>query len=373
MGAECDKTQILFPITNQGEKMSLTTLSIHHFRGLQSFESNSFSRITLLGGKNNCGKSSVLEAAFYLSGMSNPKIPVLLNDIRAMGMHHISSLYPLFYANDTSNSITIQGTFRDKVQRLLTVDTYVPEKMYVSNDALPVSSKGETRWLRQTFKRLALGHPAEERTSSEEGTSLIEEDKSGDMIVRAPRSYREQWNAVFDSSRKAPNTARWLERLAKLGKMDQVLTWLKSLEPRVTDIRHLEGGEVLVQFDGIERPLPIQVMGDGMIKSLTIAAESFFVGDKGLVCIDEIENGLHYSTIERVWSFIVERAKEGTQFMITTHNKEVMKRLAATQDLGEDGLFSYLNLYREKGDIVRAYPYSWLQFVTSLDEGMEIR
>ena len=347
--------------------MSLTRLSIHNFRGLQRFESDRFSRITLLGGKNNCGKSSVLEAAFYLSGMSNPKIPIFLNNLRAIGIRHISSLYPLFHASDISKNITIHGMFGDGVQRSLTVDTFVPDKMYVSNDALPVSSKGETRWLRQTFKRTTTGDHVED------GVSLIEEDKSGDMVARAPKSYQEQWDAIFDSSRSTPLVARLLERLAKLGKIDEVLAWLKTLEPRVKDIRHLEGGEIIVQFDGIERPLPIQVMGDGMIKSLTIAAESFLVGDKGLVCIDEIENGLHYSTIERVWSFIVERAKKGTQFLITTHNKEIMKRLAETQDLSEDGLFSFLNLYRENDDTVRAYPYSWMQFVVSLDEGVEIR
>lgn len=348
--------------------MSLTRLSIRNFRGLQSFESNSLSRITLIGGKNNCGKSSILEAAFYLSGMSNPTMPVILNDIRAMDVKHISSLYPLFYAKDISRKVSICGTFSDSVQRSLTVDAYVPNKIHVANDSLAINSSGiNTRWLRQSFKRTTIGN------TDEVGVSLIEEDEKGHIYARAPKSYQEHWVAVFDPVRKPAHPALWLDRLAKIGKIEEVLTWLQTLEPNVSDMRRLEGGEVIVKLDGIPDPLPLQILGDGMIKSLGIASESLFVGDNGLVCIDEIENGLHYTTMERVWAFIVERAREGAQFMITTHNKEIMKRLIATQDLDEEGLFSYLNLYREEGDMVRAYPYSWEQFVTSLEEGMEIR
>ena len=347
--------------------MSLTSLSIHNFRGLQSFESDRFSRITLIGGRNNCGKSSILEAAFYLSGMSNPTMPIQLNDIRAMATKHINSLYPLFYAKDITNTITIKGAFKDGVKRSLTVDTYIPEKIYVTSASLAANSNGGgTRWLRQSFNRIT-------GNGKEVGTSLIEEDEKGHIIAHIPKSYQEHWEAIFDSVRKPTHPKLWLDRLAAIGKIDEVVRWLQRLEKRVVDIRLLESDDVIVMFDGVEKPLPVQIMGDGMLKSLGIAAESFCVGDNGLVCIDEIENGLHYSTMERVWAFIVERAKEGTQFLITTHNKEIMKKLAATNDLGEEGLFCYLNLYREKGDIVRAYPYSWLQFVTSLDEGMEIR
>lgn len=348
--------------------MSLTNLSIHNFRGLQSFESNRFSRITLIGGKNNSGKSSVLEAAYYLSGMSNPAIASQLNGMRTMGMSHISSLYPLFYAKDTSKSISICGKFSDKVQRSLIVETYTPAKVYVTDETLTFNSNARgKRWLRQSFKRMLSGQP------DEVGISLIEEDENGRMLVRTPKTYKEHWNAVFDSVRTPAHPILWLDSLVNMGRIEYVVKWLKMLENRVSDIRHLEGGEVIVMFDGIKKPLPLQVMGDGMIKALTIAAESLYVGEMGLVCIDEIENGLHYSTMERVWAFIVERARKGTQFLITTHNVEIMKRLAATQDLSEEGLFSYLNIYRENGDIVQAYPYSWEEFVASLDAGMEIR
>lgn len=358
-------------ITRIGRKeleMSLTSLSIHNFRGLQNFESDRFSRITLIGGKNNSGKSSVLEAAYYLSGMSNPAITIQLNGMRTMGMTHISSLYPLFYAKDTSKSISICGKFSDKVQRSLIVETYAPAKVYVTGEALGFNSnvRGK-RWLRQSFKRMPSGG------GDEVGISLIEEDENGRMLVRTPKAYKEHWKAVFDSVRTPAHPILWLDSLTHMGKIESVVKWLAILEKRVSDIRHLEGDEVIVKFDGIEKPLPLQVMGDGMIKALTIAAEALYVGEKGLVCIDEIENGLHYSTMERVWAFIVERAREGTQFLITTHNMEIMKRLAATQDLSEKGLFSYLNIYRETGDIVRAYPHSWEEFVGSLEAGMEIR
>lgn len=43
-------------------------LSIKNFRGIRQAEIKGFSQVNLLLGKNNCGKSSVLEALFLISG-----------------------------------------------------------------------------------------------------------------------------------------------------------------------------------------------------------------------------------------------------------------------------------------------------------------
>ena len=47
------------------EKHFYEQLKIENFRGIKSLEINDLARINLFVGKNNCGKTSVLEAAFY--------------------------------------------------------------------------------------------------------------------------------------------------------------------------------------------------------------------------------------------------------------------------------------------------------------------
>src|ERR1700754_299783 len=51
-----------------------TSLSIQNFRGIHALEMNDLRRVNILTGKNNCGKTSVLEAVYLLSQSANPAI-----------------------------------------------------------------------------------------------------------------------------------------------------------------------------------------------------------------------------------------------------------------------------------------------------------
>ena len=50
----------------------LKKLTIEHFRGFSSFKIDQLARINLIVGKNNVGKTALLEALFLLSGPYNP-------------------------------------------------------------------------------------------------------------------------------------------------------------------------------------------------------------------------------------------------------------------------------------------------------------
>jgi AAA15 family ATPase/GTPase len=53
-------------------------LDIENFRGIRKAEISDLSRINLFFGKNNCGKSSVLESIFLITGQSNPVLPMAM-------------------------------------------------------------------------------------------------------------------------------------------------------------------------------------------------------------------------------------------------------------------------------------------------------
>ena len=59
------------------------TLEINNFRGIDHLKIDDFSRVNVLLGQNNSGKSTVLEAIAMLMGMSNPDLPQAINAIRA--------------------------------------------------------------------------------------------------------------------------------------------------------------------------------------------------------------------------------------------------------------------------------------------------
>jgi AAA15 family ATPase/GTPase len=62
----------------------LQDVTITNFRGFDSLEINGLSKLNLFVGKNNSGKTSILEALFLLIGMSNPALPNRINQIRGL-------------------------------------------------------------------------------------------------------------------------------------------------------------------------------------------------------------------------------------------------------------------------------------------------
>jgi AAA15 family ATPase/GTPase len=53
------------------------TLSVHNFKALRKIENAAFSRVTLIGGRNEAGKTTLLEALFLYSDRRNPDAPMM--------------------------------------------------------------------------------------------------------------------------------------------------------------------------------------------------------------------------------------------------------------------------------------------------------
>ena len=54
-------------------------IKINNFRGVRSAEISGMRCVNLFWGKNNCGKSTLLDSLFLISGLSNPQLPLTIN------------------------------------------------------------------------------------------------------------------------------------------------------------------------------------------------------------------------------------------------------------------------------------------------------
>lgn len=83
---------------------------IERFRGIRYANIPELSRVNVFFGKNNCGKSSLLEAIFLVCGQSNPQLPININILRGYRtLHNINDLSIDFYNLDTTSSIHISA------------------------------------------------------------------------------------------------------------------------------------------------------------------------------------------------------------------------------------------------------------------------
>ena len=112
---------------------------------------------------------------------------------------------------------------------------------------------------------------------------------------------------------------------------------LQKIEPRLTNLEINSGrGEPMIFGDvGLPELVPLNVMGEGMVRVARLVL-SIATSPKGVVLVDEIENGVHHSAMEKVWKAIHEAATvRGVQIFATTHSLECIHaaRRAVEDDL----------------------------------------
>ncbi len=88
-------------------------LIIDNFRGINHIEFNDLRRINIFVGKNNSGKTSVLEAIFLNIGAVNPELAPRINAFRDHNKVDDSSFRSFFYNFDINNPIKIYTVLKN--------------------------------------------------------------------------------------------------------------------------------------------------------------------------------------------------------------------------------------------------------------------
>ena len=122
------------------------TIKIDNYRGIRTTEIKELSQVNLFFGKNNCGKSSVLEAILLVSGQSNPILPLNVNGFRGFSNFSEQDLALDFY-NLVEGKICI--SVEDNVPRSLEITTFHSHdndvslsEMGASGSQIPMASYG---------------------------------------------------------------------------------------------------------------------------------------------------------------------------------------------------------------------------------------
>ena len=107
-------------------------IEISHFRGFDYIKIANLTKLNVFVGSNNVGKSSILEAVFMLSGMSNPIMPARINYWRIPSANNMNSTRYLFHNIDLNNRPMLLARSDARIRRL----TFYP---FQQNNAVPSS------------------------------------------------------------------------------------------------------------------------------------------------------------------------------------------------------------------------------------------
>ena len=355
-------------------------LEIENFRGIKSLEIDDLARVNLFVGRNNCGKTSVLESAFLLTGMSNPTVLSMIENWRGLLLDESSDLKNFFYnqkytegfrlfgrqrtGNRELNVVPIYGAFN--VEQLFPAPSNSPDTTR-ERDAIQTGVLSSATDQSLNGLKFRFTHSAKENCQYEATMSLA---KSGDtpFNFQLDKDYKETTHIWFLGRSYGPNM---VDRMLNEKRKDVLVSSLQSIEPKVRDIRIGLNGIVMVDI-GMDNFLPINHLGDGIVHILNILSTIYWARNE-ILLIDEIENGFHVSSVKHLWERVLESSKQNnTQIFMTTHSSDVIKGLSlALQDKADSVACFWLDKFDD--DTIKAYRYSPSALENALDVGIDIR
>lgn len=356
--------------------MVFSRIKIENFRGIKHLDLNNIKQINLLVGKNNCGKSSILDAIFLLSGFSNPLLNFRINQFRDYDKFNKEDLLLNFYNMLPENHIHIHGdmfdgTIRDlKITPITSESQYVISKNDISTQSLSNKEVNVSAGLTMNFSYIKDGE------KKNDSSAIVITKQNNDKIkIRSPKDYKETLSGIYINSKFAFNIA--VENLARIIEEKQenvIVDIMQHIEPRIKSISVLKSG---VNVDiGLSRLIPINMLGDGIRKILAIIT-SLYGCKGGVIFIDEIDNGMHFSSLSSLWRAVIKTANLlNVQVFATTHNIESLQSLSKV--LCDDCADSTnktmcYSLRHMENDDVNAYEYPYDKFQYVINQEIEIR
>jgi len=321
------------------------SMTVSRFRCFADLKVEHLERINLIGGKNNIGKTALLEAIFLLLGPDNPELPMRLSALR--GIPWVEAVPEetwgwLFLERRTQDTIEIAGRDESNQQRRLRIRLAEPEAAQlqpVANGkdvgAKPMGSFTTAMGPRELvleYEEAGKGPVTSRASLVVEGDQLkLKVQRPGDrqlpLFERAPAGRFPLGVFLTSAAHHPQENAKRFSELQEVGREGEVLESLRILEPRLQRlVVSATGPGPIIQGDiGIGRHLPIQLMGEGMGKFLSCLL-AVADASHGTVLIDELENGLHYTVLPKVWKAIAEFARRfETQVFATTHSGECIR------------------------------------------------
>jgi AAA domain, putative AbiEii toxin, Type IV TA system len=382
-------------------KLILNSLEIRNFRGFQHLTVERLGRVNLIVGKNNIGKSSLLEALQLYAQRGDPTL--IWELIRGRdesryfaGARDESSYSPqsrsssdrptnvedqlfaiknLFYGRKDIKSPleSIQIGAIDSPDELISIAIgwYVeemdeqirPKRRLLQAEQYSLFDEPEPRFTIQIGKRQKIDYPLNPSPVAK----LVGPDvKEFNHIFRPANGLaRRQVGKLWDSISLTP-----LEK--------DVLSSIRVIAPGVEGISLVEGAMYtreripIVKIVGNDDPLPLRSLGDGMQRMLEISLTLVNAKD-GILLIDEIENGIHYSAQTELWELIFQLAHRlNVQVFATTHSWDCIEgfQKAAQENTEEEGMLIRLSLL---GDDVIATLFDERKLSIAAREQIEVR
>jgi len=282
----------------------LSDLHISNFRGFEDLRLDNLGRVNLVVGKNNTGKTSLLEAVTLIATQKQPT--------------------------------ELRSAYRVCPKEEAHFDRWLIRDGADSGEASVIATNDGSV---HSCKVASAGGGAKATYQGIEDAKRAETQGDLSPLAYIHSSVRTERDLIvpFAETVRKRDGEKTLEAV------------MRAVDPRVQTIRLSTGrtNQTFIEVDlGLSARLPITQAGEGLNRVLTMLVE-LLGASRQFAFLDEVENGIHHTAMLQVWKALAEVAERtNVQIFATTHSHECLE--AAHEAFAERGNYDLrvIQLYR---------------------------
>ncbi|MCQ2923501.1 ATP/GTP-binding protein [Helicobacter pylori] len=352
----------------------IQSVRIKNFKTFKDTQIDGFTKLNIITGGNNVGKSNLLEALYCLVGKSmHPctNITEIYDNIRKEPLT-TESKNLMFYGLDTEKEIQIVTTLDNNQTLDLQIKFIASENQKVIESQI-IPTAEQTQMLSQL--NFTLKKNNEEIYNDHLNIAKVPNFPPIPNQSGYNRQFKNfdpnqlQKLLPFESATIIPSDvayrqAHMIQAVSKIcsnNQLEEELNkHLNQFDNNIQSISFNTNNQLKLKVKNIKEKVPLSVFGDGLKKYLHIVS-AFMADNAKTIYIDEVENGLHFSRMKLLLRCVIDfinNNKDGNlQVFMTTHSQEfieILDQVIREKDFAHQTKLFCLEQY---DDLIVAEPY----------------
>jgi len=336
----------------------ITEIEIKNFKCFEDFKANGFKRVNLIGGKNNVGKTALMEACYInLNVDEDNYIKAILQIIRQRDnffvQNNFASVYKLL-----KMTFFYQTTLSKQYQKNLThtINSNVNQTHFTFQEKLASTTIGYRINNHDFSKSIEVNHFKE----------MIMNDGNAPYL-----NINNQIKSIRTMGLSDEAIVEYYSALQRIEKESFLDRELKKFDDEIIHFKIINNSpEVNTKSSGY---VSLSQFGEGIKHFINIII-SLYVSENGCLFIDEIENGIHYTQLDRLWEIILTLSEElNCQVFATTHSKDCIESYYKVSKQMAYKNVSYIRMTRLKSGQISSSVYDYELLENSMEQDHEVR
>ena len=319
-------------------------IKIEKYKGFTDFSAEGFKRVNLISGKNNIGKTALMEALLVSINVKN--------------------------AQSIFNSLDFLNAIRSKIDRVDTPENAlkslkaVLDELKIETNINTIISSIDHSQILMNFEINLNGDNSEIPETA--ALDFLKSRTSFKMEAAYIGSVRDSQQAIINS----------FTAIQKKDRESDVNSAIHRFDDSIENIKVIGGDSIqckVVDSAGSFAYRDLSEFGDGLRHYISVISDLFAVENQSIF-IDEVDNGIHYSCLDQLWEIILTLSKElNVQVFATTHSKECIESYSRVAEKLKDEDISFITLVKNKEKVVKAIVRDYELLTNSMHDEREVR